>query len=317
MQNPYVGVDVSKASLDVLESPAGEHWSVANQDDGIAQLVSRMEEISPAMIVLEATGGLELPAVTALAAANLPVVVVNPRQVRDFGKALGRLAKTDRIDAGILARFGEAIKPDLRPLRDAEAQDFKDLLARRMQLVTMLTAERNRLRATRPPVRQAIQRHIDWLRQELSKLEKDLGDKLRRSPIWREKEDLLRSVKGIGPVTSMTLLVELPELGTLNRKEIAALVGVAPLNRDSGTLRGKRTIWGGRARPRAVLYMATLVAAYHNPVIASIYQRLLSAGKPKKVALVACMRKMLTILNAMIKHRTPWDASFSCTLVKS
>ena len=310
-QSLYVGIDVAKANLDTEVRATGERWSVANQEEGVSQLVSRMVELSPALIVLEATGGLELLAVSALAAAGLPVVVVNPRQVRDFAKAVGRLAKTDRIDAGILAHFGEAVKPEPRPLADAETQALKDLLARRRQVVGMITAEKNRLGSARLPVKQDIQRHIVWLQQELARLEKDLGDKLHQSPIWREKEALLRSFKGVGPATSLTLLADLPELGTLNRKQIAALVGVAPLNRDSGTQRGKRKTWGGRSRVRAALYMAALVAAHCNPVISPMYQRLLAAGKLKKVALTACMRKMLIILNSMLKHRTRWNQAVS------
>lgn len=303
-QGVYVGIDVSKASLDVEVRASGQNWTVANQEEGVGQLVSRLVEISPSLIVLEATGGFELLALTALGAAGLPVVAVNPRQVRDFAKATGRLAKTDRIDAGVLAHFGEAVNPTPRPLSDAQAQDLKDLLARRRQLVGMLTAEKNRQSMARPPLRQDIARHITWLEGELARLESDMGDKLRQSPIWREKEALLRSFKGIGPAISMTLLADLPELGSLNRKQIAALVGVAPLNRDSGVVRGKRRVWGGRARVRAAIYMAALVAAHCNPLIQAMYQRLLAAGKLKKVALTACMRKILTILNSMLKHHT-------------
>ena len=302
----YVGIDVSKDSLDVEVRPAGQRWSIPNHEQEITKLVSRMVEISPAVIVMEATGGMERPVAATLGAAKLPVAVVNPRQVRDFAKATGRLAKTDRIDAGILAHFGEAIKPSPRPLADEQAQVLKDLLARRSQLVGMLTAEKNRLRTTLTPVKLHIQRHIAWLEEEIKRLDSDLGDKLRQSPIWREKEDLLRGVPGVGPQLSRTLLIDLPELGSLNRKEIAALAGVAPLNRDSGTFRGKRTIWGGRSRLRAVLYMGTVVAMRHNPVISTLYRRLLAAGKAKKVAIFACMRKLLTILNSMLKYHTTW-----------
>ncbi|HLE02918.1 MAG TPA: IS110 family transposase [Dehalococcoidia bacterium] len=302
----YGGIDISKARLDIAMSPTGECWSVPDEEAGMAQLVSRLQALRPTLVVLEATGGLELPVVAALAAAGLPVVVVNPRQVRDFARATGKLAKTDRMDAMVLAHFGEAVRPQPRPLPDSQTQALEALLTRRRQVVGMLTAEKNRLHTTRPPVQQHIQRHIAWLEESLAKLEADLEGALRQSPLWREKEDLLRSVPGVGPVLSLTLLAQLPELGTLDRRQVAALVGVAPLNRDSGTLRGRRTVWGGRAPLRAALYMATLVASRYNPVIRAFYQRLCAAGKPKKVALTACMRKLLTILNAMLKHRTPW-----------
>ena len=258
------------------------------------------------MVVLEATGGLELAVTAALAASELPVVVVNPRQVRDFARATGRLAKTDRLDAQVIAHFGEAVKPMLRSLPNAETQALEAQLARRRQVVAMLTAEKNRLHAARPSVRREILRHISWLQNSLKRLDSDLGDALRNSPLWREQDNLLQSVPGVGPVLSLTLLAELPELGTLDRRQIASLVGVAPLNRDSGTFRGRRTIWGGRARVRAVLYMGTLVATRYNPVIKAFYQRLCAAGKAKKVALTACMRKLLTILNSMLKRRTQW-----------
>ena len=263
------------------------------------------------MGLLEATGGLEVPLVAALAAAALPVVVVNPRQVRDFAKATGTLAKTDTLDAGVLAHFADAVRPEVRPLKDAETQVLNSLTARRHQVMTMLVSEKNRLgtasgavspRAVSP----RIEAHIAWLEQELSDLDQGLRQTLRRSPVWREKDDLLRTVPGVGEQISLTLLANLPELGTLNRREIAASVGVAPYNRDSGALRGKRAVWGGRSRVRAVLYMGALVASRHNPAIRDFYQRLLAAGKPKKVALVACMRKLLVILNAMLKHGSPW-----------
>jgi len=271
-------------------------------------LVARLDQLRPALVVLEATGGMELPLVGALAAAGLPVVVINPRQAREFAKATGRLAKTDAIDAQVLAHFAEAVRPRLRPLADAAAQELSALMTRRRQLIEMLTAERNRLRTAAPAVRPDIQEHIRWLERRLADLDGDLSQTIRSSDIWREKDDLLQSAPGVGPVVSTTLLADLPELGALNRKEIAALVGVAPLNRDSGTLRGRRTVWGGRSKVRSALYMATLVATQRNPVIRIFYQRLLSAGKPKKVALTACMRKLLTILNAMIRSRTPWPA---------
>lgn len=260
----------------------------------------------PAGLVLEATGGLEVPLASALAVAGIPVAVVNPRQVRDFAKATGRLAKTDAIDAQTLARFAEAVRPAPRPLPDEAAQAFSALLTRRRQLIEMLVAEQNRMQRAPRPIQQQIQAHVTWLKQQLAALDEDLTHRIQSTPIWREQEDLLRSVPGIGPVVSRTLLAELPELGTLTHKQIAALVGVAPLNRDSGTLRGRRTTWGGRAVVRAALYMSTLVATKHNPVIKVFYQRLRAAGKAPKVALVACMRKLVTILNAIVKHRTPW-----------
>lgn len=303
----YVGVDVSKAQLDVSLRPNGRHWRVANDDEGITALVDELQARQPAVVVLEATGGWELSVVAALAAAGLPVAVVNPRQVRDFAKATGRLAKSDRIDAQTLARFGEAVQPRPRPLPDAETKAFGDLLARRRQLVTMLTAERNRLQLAPAPIRQRIHAHVAWLEEELANLDKEMHTTVRQSPLWREQEKLLRGVPGVGPILSATLLVELPELGTLTRRQIAALVGVAPLNRDSGTLRGKRTVWGGRAPVRAALYMGTLVATRYNPVIRAFYQRLRASGKTPKTALVASMRKLLAILNAIMQRREPWQ----------
>jgi len=306
--NVYVGIDVAKERLDVAQRPSLEGWRVANDERGIAELVARLVQLKPALVVLEATGGMELPLVGALAAAGLPVVVINPRQAREFARATGRLAKTDAIDAQVLAQFAEAVRPQLRPLPDAAAQELSALMTRRRQLIEMLTAEKNRLRAAARAVRPDIQEHIHWLERRLADLDGDLSQTIRSSDIWREKDDLLQSAPGVGPVVSTTLLADLPELGALNRKEIAALVGVAPLNRDSGTLRGRRTVWGGRSKVRSALYMATLVATQRNPVIRTFYQRLLSAGKPKKVALTACMRKLLTILNAILRSRTPWPA---------
>ncbi len=259
------------------------------------------------MVLVEASGGLELPLVAALATGELPVVVVNPRQVRDFARATGKLAKTDALDAAVLAHFAEAVRPPVRPLRDAETQVLNSLVARRHQVMTMLVSEKNRLSAAATvAVRPRIEAHIAWLERELEDLDEGLRRTLRQSPVWREKDDLLRTVPGVGEQLSLTLLAYLPELGTLDRRQIAALVGVAPFNRDSGTLRGKRTVWGGRARIRATLYMGALVASRFNPVIRDFYQRLLAAGKPKKLALTACMRKLLVILNSMLKHRSPW-----------
>jgi transposase len=279
---------------------------VTNDETGIEQIKSRLGELRPELVVLEATGGLEIPLASVLACAQQPVAVVNPRQVRDFARATGRLAKTDLLDAQVLAHFAEAVRPEPRPVPDERLQALGALLGRRRQLVEMLTMEKNRLHSARKEVRERINEHIAWLKKELESLDQDLNRSIRKLPLWREQDDLLQSVPGVGRVTSLTLLAELPELGKLNRKQIAALVGVAPLNRDSGTLRGKRTIWGGRAQVRSALYMAALVATRFNPIIAAFYQRLCDAGKEKKVALVACMRKLLTILNAIVKHRTPW-----------
>jgi transposase len=302
----FVGIDVSKAQLDVAVRPTGKRWILPYDQTGIEGLIPQIVDLEPALVLLEATGGLEVPLVAALAAAALPVVVVNPRQVRDFAKATGTLAKTDTLDAGVLAHFADAVRPSVRPLRDAETQVLNSLTARRHQVMTMLVSEKNRLGTAIGAVSPRIEAHIAWLEQELSDLDKGRRQTLRRSPVWREKDDLLRTVPGVGPQLSLTLLAHLPELGTLDRKQIAALVGVAPYNRDSGTLRGKRAVWGGRSRVRAVLYMGALVASRHNPAIRDFYQRLLAAGKPKKVALVASMRKLLVILNGMLKHGSPW-----------
>ena len=302
----YVGIDVAKAQVDVAVRPTGQRWVVSFDETGVGELVSQMEDLSPALVLLEASGGLELPLVAALAAAALPVVVVNPRQIRDFARATGTLAKTDALDAAVLAHFAEAVRPPVRPLRDAETQALNALAARRHQVMIMLVSEKNRLSSATIAVRPRIEAHIAWLERELDDLDEGLRQTLRQSPVWREKEDLLRAVPGVGEQLSLTLLAYLPELGTLDRRKIAALVGVAPFNRDSGTLRGKRTVWGGRARIRAVLYMGALVASRHNPVIRDFYQRLLAAGKPKKLALIACMRKLLVILNSMLKHGSPW-----------
>lgn len=303
----FIGIDVSKARLDVAMRPSAEKLSVSNDETGIQAVVQRLNELSPTLIVLEATGGLERSITGALGSAQLPVVVVNPRQVRDFAKATGQLAKTDRIDAEVLARFAEAVRPPLRPLPDELSLELRALIARRRQLIEMMVAERNRLSTASRAVRKRIEAHLRWLEAELERADKDLDQSIRQSPIWQEHEDLLRSVPSIGPVVSRTLLAELPELGRLNRKQIAALVGIAPFNRDSGTFRGRRGIWGGRATVRAVLYMAALVASRRNAVIRVFYKRLRDAGKAPKVALVACMRKLLTILNAMIKHKTRWS----------
>ena len=304
----YVGIDVAKAKLDVAVRPSGHRWSISNDEPGIRELVPRLKAFEPVLVVMEASGGLELPSVAALAAASLPVVVVNPRQVRDFARATGTLAKTDALDAAVLAHFADAVRPAVRPLRDAETQVLNSLVARRQQVVGILVAEKNRLETAISAVRPRIEVHIVWLDQEINDIDEGLRQTLRSSPVWREKNDILRTVPGVGERLSLTLLAHLPELGTLNRRQIAALAGVAPFNRDSGAMRGKRRVWGGRTRVRTVLYMGTLAASRFNPVIRDYYQRLLAAGKPKKVALVACMRKLLVILNSMLKQRTPWRA---------
>jgi transposase len=310
---PFVGIDVAKARLDLAiryPKPDGlptiEDSSTANDEPGVTALVAHLKTLAPALVVLEATGGYELPLVGALAAARLPLFVANPRQVRDFAKATGRLAKTDKLDARVLAHFADSVRPEPRPLPDEAARALAALIARRRQVVEMLTAERNREGSAIKPLRPRIREHIAWLEHERDALNHELDEAIRKSPLWREKDELLQSVPGVGPVLSRTLLADLPELGTLDRQRIAALVGVAPLNRDSGKGRGKRQIWGGRAQVRAVLYMAALSATLHNPIIKPLYQRLLAAGKLEKVALVACMRKLLTILNAMVKHQTAW-----------
>jgi transposase len=303
----YVGIDVAKAHLDVAVHPLGEEWRIEHHPEGIANLVAQLATLTPTLVVLEATGGLELPVVGELLSVQLPVVVVNPRQVRDFAKALGKLAKTDTLDAWVLAQFGEATNPQLRPLADAQTQELQALVARRRQLVGMLTAEKNRLGIAIPRVQPQLQEHIRWLEQHLEEVDKDLGGLIHSTAAWRVTEKILRSTPGVGPVLTVTLVAQVPELGRLDRRQISALVGVAPFNRDSGTLRGKRTVWGGRSSVRATLYMATLVATRCNPVIKAFYRRLLEAGKPKKVALTACMRKLLTILNAMVKHGCPWN----------
>ncbi len=307
----YVGIDVAKAHLDVAVHPMGEGWRVEHHPEGIGIMTEQLAALAPTLVVLEATGGLELPLVAELLSAQLPVVVVNPRQVRDFAKALGKLAKTDTLDARVLAQFGEATKPQLRPLADAQTQELQALVARRRQLVGMLTAEKNRLHTATPRVKSQLQEHIRWLEQHLEGSGKDLRELIRSTPAWRIKGKILSSTPGVGPVLTFTLVAQMPELGRLNRRQVSALVGVAPFNRDSGALRGRRTVWGGRSSVRAALYMATLVATRFNPVIRAFYQRLLEAGKPKKVALTACMRKLLTILNAMVKHSRLWNADFA------
>ncbi|HZS85974.1 MAG TPA: transposase [Chloroflexota bacterium] len=300
----YVGIDVSKDRLDGAVRPTGARWQVANDEAGIATLLDHVAAVTPTLVVLEASGGYERPIAAALVAAGWAVAVVNPRHVRDFAKATGTLAKTDALDAQVLAHFAEAVRPRVQPTPDELVQALRALLARRRQVVGMFVAEKNR----RPgaAMRARLEAHVAFLEAELAALDQEVAQAIRRSSAWRATAALLRSAPGVGPVVATTLLAELPELGTLDRKRVAALVGVAPFNRDSGTRRGRRAVWGGRASVRAVLYMATVVAVRHNPVIKAFYERLLTAGKAKKVALTACMRKLLTMLNAMLKHRTPW-----------
>jgi transposase len=307
----WVGIDVSKATLDVGVYPSGAHWQAANRQAAWDALAEQLTALAPERIVLEASGGYEAAVAAALVDHGLPVVVVNPRQVRDFARAIGQLAKTDRLDAEVLARFGEAIHPEVRALPDATTRAVRALVSRRRQLQEMLTAEQNRLVSAAvqdapEALREQLGEHIDWLRRQLNDIDADLQRQLQESPVWRERENLLRTIPGIGPVTSAALLSHVPELGQLDRKAIAKLVGVAPLNDDSGTLHGRRHIWGGRSAVRAVLYMAALVATRHNPCIRTFYTRLRAAGKPAKVALVACMRKLLVMCNSVLRTATPW-----------
>jgi len=303
----FVGIDVATAQLDIAVRPSGERWAVPNDASGVTTLVDRVQALQPTLIVLEAPGGLERLVASALATAGLPVVVVHPRQARDVARATGQLAKTDALDARALAHCADAIRPTPRPVPDVQTQALRALLGRRQQLVAMRTAEQNRLAGTSGRLQADMTAPIAWLNARLTALDDDLDTALRSSPRWRENDDLFQSAPGIGPVCARTLLLALPELGTLTRQKIATLVGVAPLTCDSGTLRGRRMIWGGRARVRTVLSMATLVATRFNPRIKAFYERLLAAGKVKKVALTACMHKFLTMLHAMLKHRTPWQ----------
>lgn len=309
----YVGIDVSKLNLDVATVPSGESWSESNDEKGASSLVSRLSTIDPRLIVLEATGGYESLVAINLTAAGLPVVVVNPRQVRDFAKATGQLAKTDAIDAHVIALFGEAVKPDIRALKDTQTAEIHALISRRRQLVGMIVSEKNRLSLAANNVRSGIVSHIKWLEKQIGDIDDQLEKIIRESPLWREDDDLLRSVPGVGRVLSTTLLASLPELGKLNRHQIAALAGLAPFNRDSGMFRGRRSVWGGRADVRAVLYMSVLAAIRCNPVIGAHYHRMRESGKPAKVAITACMRKLLVILNTMIKSRMKWQENYAHT----
>jgi transposase len=306
----YVGIDVSKDRLDGDFAPDPAPFQAANDAAGIAAVCARLAPLKPALVVLEATGGLEAALAAALALAEIPVAVVNPRQVRDFARALGRLAKTDAIDAATLALFGERVRPPARPLPDEAARAFEALLARRLQLMEMRTAEQNRLGGpASKPVRASLEAHIDWLTTQLDQVDKDLTKAIEASPVWRAKDDLLQGIKGIGPAVSRTLLAALPELGTLTRQQIAALAGLAPRNRDSGKSRGKRSIGGGRAVVRSALYLAAWSASRFNPALKAFSDRLKEAGKAGKVRMVAVARKLLTIANAILRDEKPWDAA--------
>jgi len=304
----FVGIDVSKTALDVCVQPSGQALHVAYDEAGIGRIVECLQEARPALIVMEATGGLEIRLASELASAGWPVAVINPRQVRDFAKATGQLAKTDRVDAAVLAAFAKAIRPQARPLKDADTRALNDMVSRRRQLIAMRVQETLRLgTAASRPLQKSLNKHIAWLDKQIAEVDGDLSKRLRGSDVWRAKDDLLRAIPGVGAITSLTMLAKCPELGTLNRREIAALAGVAPLANDSGRHRGKRFIWGGRAEVRAVLYMATVSAIRCNDTIKTFAERLKKAGKPPKVVIVACMRKLLTIMNAMLKNNAAWD----------
>ena len=302
-----VGIDVSKDRLDVHVLPSGEAFAVARDGKGLESLVGRLGALDVSLIVLEATGGFETTVAASLAGAGLPLAVVNPRQIRSFGKALGKLAKTDAIDAEVLALFADKVRPQARPLPTSDARALGELVARRRQVVEMIGMEANRRRhAADKRLAKTIDRHVAFLEKELAAVDADIDTDVRASPAWRETEDLLASVPGVGPVTARTLIAELPELGGLDRRKLAALVGVAPFNRDSGAWRGHRTIGGGRTSVRNVLYMAALSAIRHNPVVRATYHRLVNRGRPKKVAIIACLRQLLTILNAITRTKSPW-----------
>jgi transposase len=304
----FVGIDISKDTLDIYLDPTGESLHVAYDEAGIAEVARRLAALKPVLIVMEATGGLETHLATELAARGLPVAVINPRQARDFAKATGQLAKTDRVDAAVLAAFARAIRPAIRPLKDADTRALDERVSRRRQLVRMRVQETLRLGTAATPVsRKSLKAHIAWLDKQIAQLDGDLRSRLRASEIWKAKDDLLQGIPGVGAVTSTTLLAQCPELGKLNRREIAKLTGVAPLANDSGKHRGRRFVWGGRAEVRAVLYMATVTAIRCNPVLKTFAERLKQTGKPAKVVIVACMRKLLTIMNAMLKNNTPWQ----------
>ncbi|MDP4030455.1 MAG: IS110 family transposase [Gallionella sp.] len=304
----FVGIDVSKSTLDVCIEPAVQTLHVSYDEAGIRQVTGRLKEVNPTLIVIEATGGLEVRIATELAGKGLPVAVINPRQARDFAKATGRLAKTDQVDAAVLAEFAKAIRPQARPLKDADTRALDDMVSRRRQLIDIRVQETLRLgTAASKPMQKSLNKHIVWLDKQIAELDGDLAERLHESDVWRAKDDLLRGIPGVGQVTALTMLAKCPEIGTLNRREIAALTGVAPLANDSGKHRGKRFVWGGRADVRAVLYMATVTAIRCNDPIKAFAERLKKAGKPPKVVIVACMRKLLTIMNSMLKNNTPWN----------
>jgi transposase len=302
----FVGIDVGKDVLFVAIRPFGDNLEIANREDGIADLVKRLRFLRPTLVVMEATAGYETPVAVAIYRAGIPVVISNPRLVRSFARATGHLAKTDKIDAGVIAHFAELIRPEPRRLEDPDEERLGRLVKRRKQLLRMIVMEKNRVAKGVPEVRKEIQKHLDWLAKDLERIDQALNDFIQSSPIWSAKNDLLQSVPGIGKVGAQAIISDLPELGTLNRKQIASLVGVAPLNRDSGNFKGRRSIWGGRAHIRTVLYMVAVVASRCNPVIKEFYERLCKAGKPKKVALTACIRRLLAILNAMMRNGTRW-----------
>lgn len=307
----FIGIDVSKQQFDVFVRPSGEYTQFSNDAPGLKALLQSLAGLDVERVVLEATGGYEATLAAMLHDAGLPVVVINPRQVRDFARSTGQLAKTDRIDAAILALFAERIRPEPRELPDETALELQALVTRRRQLVDMLTAERNRLRLARSAVQRELRQHIRWLEQRLDHIDRDLGKAIQESPLWRAREDLLRSIPGIGPVVSRTLLAELPELGRLTNREITKLVGLAPLAYDSGSFHGRRMIWGGRASVRSALYMAALVGARRNPVLRAFYQSLVARGKPRKLALIACARKLLIISNSMLQSHQPWNPNYA------
>ncbi|HYR46084.1 MAG TPA: IS110 family transposase [Thermoanaerobaculia bacterium] len=309
----FVGIDVSKEFLDVGVSPTGEFFRETHDARGLKSLVKRLVGLHASLVVLEATGGYEMAAWTALVKAKLKVAVVNPRQVRDFARAEGQLAKTDRVDAMVLARYASRMQPEPRKLPSDEQQELGGMMARRRQLLAMISAEENRLSRAKSPLQRRIASHVSWLRKELLEVDRDLSDRISKNTEWRRKDELLRSIPGVGPVLSRTLLAELPELGSLNRKQVAALAGVAPLARDSGLHRGRRVAWGGRAQLRGALYMAALVASRRNPVFSAFYKKLVAAGKPKKLALTALMRRLLVVLNAMVHQNVAWNPSMAAS----
>lgn len=305
----FVGIDISKKSLDVFFLPSKRERQYRNDEEGVAQLVHEIGQDPPALVLLEATGGLERLTVASLSAAKIPVVLVNPREVRDFARATKRLAKTDRLDAEVLADFGLKLQPEVRPLGDEATSELQALVSRRRQLVEMIVAEKNRLSRCLPRVKPTIKAHVQWMEKQVEEIEKEMDDFIKKSPIWRTKERLLQSIPGVGKVVSRTLLAEMPELGTISRGQAASLAGLAPFNVDSGQMRGQRHIWGGRAGVRVAMYQAALVAVRFNPPIRQVYCRLVAAGRPKKVALVACARKLLLIANNIIRTNTPWFSS--------